>query len=180
MSDVAVPSSGTDGSSTLASLNETERAHWQLTGELPEPAASDPPQPDPAESASASPDDQAVSTETHAPPASEPGTPPKTTPKLAKRHEELDAEIASLNEKLATRAKLRAQLSEDDRPIARPPVPDVMPAASSPAPGDVPLDRLLVSPDLTKPPLNDAEFFAAYPEAGVSQLSRYQARYEFL
>ena len=71
MSDVAVPSSGTDGSSTLASLNETERAHWQLTGELPEPAASDPPQPDPAESASASPD---------AAPDAAPDTAPDATP----------------------------------------------------------------------------------------------------
>lgn len=159
----------------ISAMTPEARHQWKLTGELPTDSPTDSGTPD-ADSSPAAPAAPVESTDSSIPPASEPGTPAKKT-KLKARTEELDAEIAALNERLAQRAKLRDQLREPDPSPTRP--SDASPAASSPA-TVTPLETLLKTPDLSKPPLDDQEFFATYPQATISQLARYQARYESL
>lgn len=172
MSDTATASAVAD---PIAAMSPDERQNWRLTGDLP----SSPPSDADADPSPAEPAAQVESTDSSPSPASESGTPAKKHANLQTRHQQLDAEIASLNEKLSTRAKLRAQLSEPEpTPSERRPV-DASPAASSPATA-VPLDSLLKSPDLSNPPLDEGEFFAAYPGASLGQFTRYQTRYETL
>lgn len=98
---------------TLDSLNPEQRAEWRKTGHLPDVTA---------ESSPATPE-TAVSTETLPAPASEPGT-----PKPKKNAE------SRIQELLQERAALRAELEAAKRPATPVSVPDVTPAASSPAP----------------------------------------------
>lgn len=90
---------------SLDSLTETERATWQRTGEFPEAATKTD-----AASSPADPAAQELSTESHPPPASEPGTPAKPKKNAESRIQEL----------LAERAALRAQLDAATRPIEAP------------------------------------------------------------
>jgi hypothetical protein len=162
-------------------MSVTERSHWRLTGELPSTPAeardraetSD----DPAASSPADPAVQEASTEVRESPDSEPGTSaePATTSSKTKANAEtrkaaLHAEIQDL---LTRRNALRAEMA------APPPqsVPDVRPASSS---GPLPLSEFLARPDVAKPILTDAEFFAAYPDADYGAYTRYTSRYEVL
>jgi hypothetical protein len=176
MSDTQTATAPAPPSDPIAAMSPDERQQWRLTGDLP--GTTPDPSTTPADSSPAAPAAQVESTDSSIPPASEPGTSAKPS-KVKARSAELDAEIAALNDKLSTRARLRAQLSEPDPTpsVSRP--SDATPAASSPA-TVAPLDQLLKSPDLSRPPLEDAEFFAAYPQATLGQFSRYQTRYETL
>lgn len=84
------------------------------------------PSPSPAESAPAEPDVQAASTDAIPAPASEPGKPAKSNAETRKAA--LAAEVQAL---LKQRAELRALLEAGTKPAT---VPDVKPAAPSPAP----------------------------------------------
>ncbi len=106
---------------TLDTLSPADRASWQLTGEYPDLKAD---LDAPAASSAAVDDASSPSTE-GVPPASEPGTPTKKKGAEA-RKAELGAEIQALLEK---RAALQRELASP----AAPSVPDVPPAASSPA-----------------------------------------------
>lgn len=146
-----------------------------LTGDIPPKPGSAVEEAAPAESAPAPPREEAPSTEGLETPASEPGTPPKTKSKAGQRIDEIDAEIATLHAKLAERAELRRRAAEPEPEPRR--SPDGKPGASSaPTPN---LQSLIERPDLSRPPLNDSEFFAAFPEAGLSDLTAYRARYEW-
>lgn len=117
----------------------------------------------PAASTPAEPVAQVASTDASPAPASEPADPAKGKGVKA-RNAALDAEIQDLQEKLRLRAQLREQ-------VASPPGSDASPAASSPAPGPL-------SVDLSKPPLSEADFFAAHPESAYGEHARYLARYD--
>ncbi len=98
--------------SSLDRLTTEERSTWRKTGTLPDALQAD--------SSPATPD-KAVSTETTAPPASEPGT-----PKPKKNAE------SRIQELLQERAQLRQELDAARRPVT--PTQPQTPAASSPAP----------------------------------------------
>jgi hypothetical protein len=151
-------------------MSPEQRSNWRMTGEL-----NDVPTKTTPDSSPAPVEAQPVSTDTPNAPDSDPGTPKKTTPKLQARHAELDADIAALHEKLAARKRLQADLEQFDRP-SQPSRPDVT-AASSPAPG-VPLEQFVSTPDLTRPPLNDTDFFVRYPDATLSDLIDYRATHK--
>ena len=144
-----------------------------LTGDVPPK-----PEPDPVASAAsttAPPRDVAPSTEGLEPAASEAATPPKPTSKVAKRTEEIDADIVQLHEKLAERARLRQQLaSPEPEPRRSTDAPPADPSTAKPN-----LQQLLDRPDLSRPALGDAEFFGAFPDASVSDLITYRSRYEW-
>jgi hypothetical protein len=163
----------------LASLSASDRAAWRLTGEWPSapntseavaPADASTPSTE-ADSSSAAPDAQAAATAATPTPASEPGTPKKANAETRKA--ELKTEIETL---LKERDTLRREMAETrSQPRA---TLDAKPAASSPA-APPPLATLVQSPDLSRPPLSDVEFYTAYPEASVADFTRYVARYEF-
>lgn len=144
---------------SLDTLDSKQLSHWRQTGDLPEtPDTSTEAASSPAEPAA-----QATSTDAHTPPASEPGTPKKN-----------NAETR-IKELLAENARLKAE-SESFR--ARPPAPETH-AASSPAPqAEVTLSAAIESPDLSKPMLEETEFFSAFQQATVKDYMRYVARYE--
>lgn len=102
-----------DTTARLAAMTSAERAEWRKNGpSIPESTPT-------AESSPAIPVDPGVSTETAPTPGSDPGSPAK------KKNAE-----TRIQELLAERAQLRAELDSAKRPA---PVVDV-PAASSPAP----------------------------------------------
>jgi hypothetical protein len=114
-----------DPSTALAEASPEAYATWQKTGELPIAEKTDPPSP-PAEIDAAKPAEQAVSTDTSAPAASEPAPKDKTE----QRFQQL----------LADRARERERADRLERELAalKQPARHDAPAASSPAPADDP------------------------------------------
>lgn len=112
---------------SLDSLSASERDSWRLTGKVPDAAPPADPD-DTADPSPAEPAAQAASTDATDQAASEPAAVGKKKGVKA-RNEELDAEIAALNDKLRQRAMLRAQVEQVDAPP--PPASDVS-AGSSP------------------------------------------------
>lgn len=144
-----------------------------MTGELP--SSDETPKTPPVDSSPAQPAEQADRTESLSPPASEPGKPSK--PNAETRKSELQNEIQDL---LAQRARLRADIEADHaRTQNLKPAPDAQPAASSPAPARS-LSETIQSPDITRAPLSDSEFFSQYPDATLVDLNRYAAQYQLL
>lgn len=170
MSDaLTVASEPTTTSPSLDSLDSSQYDHWRTTGTLPssEESTSTPK----AESSPAQPVEQADRIGVVDPPASEPGTPSK--PNAETRKPELESDIRDL---LAERARIKADI---EALRSSKPTVDATPPASSPGTAR-PLIEAIKSPDIDRPPLSDAEFFAQYPDATLVDLNRYAARYEIL
>ena len=151
---------------SLDSMSKAERDSWRLTGKQPEAAPSSDADV-PAESSPAEPAAQAASTDAQTQAASEPAAAGKKKG-VKTRNEELDAEIAALNEKLRERAMLRARVAELDQPAAQPPTQDVSPGSS---PGAVAAEDF-----------PDFDAWAAKPENAGQPYERYVrelARHEY-
>ena len=159
-------------SEAVKALSADDRAHWQLTGELP--SSSDDISVTDAASSPAEPAEQATSTEATTPAASEPATsttPPGKAkrPNAETRKAELAAEIHTL---LQQRDSLKAEVSAPRQTTAL----DVVPA-SSPAP--VTMAETVLRPDVTQSALSETQFFERFPDAAYGDFTRYTARYEF-
>lgn len=158
---------------SLDSLSSADYDTWRLTGDVPAPPAPAPPTPD-ADSSPAEPAAQVASTDAPTPPASEPGTSsPKSNAETRKT--ELSREIEEL---LARRRQLRDELDADERRRTSPPASDATTAASSPAP-DRTLAQTVAHPDPRTPLFTDTDFFAKFPDATLTDYTRYVARHEF-
>lgn len=148
---------------SLDSLSASDLKHWRQTGEIK--ASPTPDQTPAAESSPAEPAEQAASTDATSPAASEPAKPKSKT---EQRFQELLADRAALREKVES---LERRLNE--RPA---PTPDATPAESSPAPART-LDQTITSPDVSRPRMKEAEFFAAHPDAEFGDYADYVANY---
>lgn len=183
MSDTATITPPTQTSpDVLASMSVEQRGQWRLTGQLPttpaeakdstvEPQAPVTRSDAPADSSPAEPVAQVDATASSTTPASEPGTSKKKA-NADTRKSELAAEIQAL---LKQRDDLKAEVRQG---AARPSsIPDA-PAASSPAPTmPLTLESLVDRPDISRPPIGEAEFFQQFPDATVSDLADYRASY---
>jgi hypothetical protein len=144
-------------------MTSAERAQWRLTGLKPGETAPDADaDPSPAPAAA-----QPASTDARPPT----GSAPVKGKGVKARSAELDAEIVGLQDKLKLRAALREELAQ--RPVA---VPDVTPAASSPAAAPD-LGSTLRAPDASRPMLSEEQFFATFPAATYGQYGVYTAKY---
>ena len=110
--------------------------------------------------------DPAPSTDVDAKPASEPGDPAKVTKGkgVKERNAELDAEIASLNEKLRLRSEIRRQLDAADR--APQPKPDAKTDSSPAADKKAEAARFRAMPDAPK-----LEDFESYDDWAIEMAS---------
>lgn len=164
-------------SESVASLDSQARDHWKMTGELPDKAP--PAERTPKEDSSPSePDAPAVEIAAKTPADSEPAPSSKKRGNAATRNAELDTEIKDLQDKLKLRAQLREELGRT-APVTPSSAGDKK-ADSPPATEGRPPAELLTRPDVTKPPMDEAEFFTAYPNATLGQFTRYQSRYDQL
>lgn len=144
---------------SLDSLNSDQLSTWRMTGNLPDAPTSQTP---PPESSPDKPVEQAAETAAITPPASEPGKPPKN---------DAETRIAEL---LAERARLRADLD-----AARASKPSDAPRPASEPATARSLAETIQTPDLSRAPLTEDAFFAAFPESTVGDFARYVASYEF-
>lgn len=145
-----------------------------MTGELPSSGSSTEAETPNADSSPAQPVAQADQTESSRPPASEPGKPSK--PNAETRKPELQNDIQEL---LAERARLRAEVEAERARYQSVKPLDVSPAVSSPATARS-LSETIQTPDIDRPPLTDAEFTELYPDATLIDLNRYAAQYQIL
>jgi hypothetical protein len=169
-------------SDTVAGLSSEARAHWQMTGEVPDSTVAKPERkartPKPA-SSTGEPATQAEEIASSTPAVSETAPSKETRGNASTRNAELDAEITELKDKL----KLRAQLRDEEartRPVATSATTDAKTAPPSGAADATPIETLLARPDINRPPMDEDAFFAAYPKATLGQFTRYQTRYDTL
>ena len=143
----------------LGAMSPDERSHWRLTGEFP--SAKDSSE---AASTPAEPAEQAASTDASSTPASEPGTPKKNA---ATRIQQLLEENKLLKERLESAPReSRPAPAVDER------------AASSPAQAaERTLDAAIASPDLSRPPLEEGDFFREFPDASMAAFVDYRHGY---
>ena len=174
--DTVIAPETTSSPDVIGSMSDSERQTWRMTGTLPNlsdaPDSSDAQTSTDAASSPAQPVAQAASTDASAPPASESGTPKKANAETRKA--ELAAEIQAL---LKQRDQLRADVAS---PAPRPSASPDVPAASSPAPQSRTLQSVIASPDLSRPPLSDTEFFTEFQDATVADYTRYVTRDELM
>lgn len=135
MPDAPVASSPTPEApaADLGSLSAVDRHQWRLTGNLPDPPASDADsESSPADSTPAAPAEQAVSTETLSEAAPEPATPSKKRnadtriKELLADRQARDARIAALEQELTSSRSAPQQQTRqaDPSPAAGEPYPD--------------------------------------------------------
>lgn len=167
-------------SQQVAALSPEAHAHWKLTGEInpkakaPAPDAphqdlSEPSDPSTyAESSPAEPAEQAPEIAGHQEAASEPATPKKKS-NAETRIKEL---LAQTKAQEAEIARLKAEPKPE-------PKADVTPAVVAPSATPEPksLAAFVASPDLTKPRIDEVEFFAQFPDAKLADYQDYRENY---
>lgn len=166
-------------SDTVAGLSSEARAHWQMTGEVPQESTERKARTPKAESSPAKPAVQAEEIASSTPAVSETAPSKETRGNAASRTAELDTEITELREKLKIRAQLRDEEART-RPVATSATPDAKTAPSSGAADATPIETLLARPDISQAPLDEDKFFERYPKATLGQFTRYQTRYDTL
>jgi len=168
-------------SQQVAALSPEAHAHWKLTGEINPKASAPPPDAphqdladesaDPSTYAESSPDkpvDQAHEIAWSQSAASEPATPKKKS-NAETRIREL---LAQTKAQEAEIARLKAEPKPE-------PKADVTPAVVAPSATPEPksLAAFVASPDLTKPRIDEVEFFAQFPDAKLADYQDYRENY---
>lgn len=175
-------------SQQVAALSPEAHAHWKLTGEINPKASAPPPDAphqdlvdepaDPSTYAESSPDkpvDQAPEIAGSQSAASEPATPKKKS-NAETRKADLNAEILALKAERDRLASETARLKAEPKPE---PKADVTPAVVAPSATPEPknLAAFVASPDLTKPRIDEVEFFAQFPDAKLADYQDYRENY---
>jgi hypothetical protein len=165
---VAAPVETTAPRVGLSDLTPTQRDNWLKTGDLP----SSEPEPTP---------DPAPATEASQPPTGTEPTPVEpTAEKKHKARDDHQARIAQAVERQrAAEARAEAAEAKLAAAAAKPADVGVGTTAPGPAASSSPTLQERLAKPLDYPAIaNDADFWREYPEASISDLSRYTARYE--